>query len=348
MIGAHTDSPCLRVKPVSKKQSEGFLQVGVETYGGGLWHTWFDRDLSIAGRAMVKTSKGQITQKLVKIDRPSRNFAESSLLEEAYVVLVLRIPSLAIHLDRQETFSFNKETQLFPIAGLVSAELNRESPQLDKNEGSTSEEMVPFKKPTERHHPYLVELIAKEAEVDPIDVVDFEMVLFDTQKSCIGGMNEELMFSPRLDNLCMSFCSVAGLINSVSSPNSLHDETAIRLIALFDHEEIGSNTAQGADSNVLPTIIRRLSVLGKDAGTTAYEQSLASSFLISAGKYFRISWPLVHVRLRSRGFSTRGRASKPCLLFKKFFEMTRLTLVSRYGSFRKPKLCGQVRVRPQA
>ena len=76
MIGAHTDSPCLRVKPVSKKHSEGFLQVGVETYGGGLWHTWFDRDLSIAGRAMIRTSEDQITQKLVKIDRPSRAFAE--------------------------------------------------------------------------------------------------------------------------------------------------------------------------------------------------------------------------------------------------------------------------------
>ena len=129
----------------------------------------------------------------------------------------------------------------------------------------------------------MVELIAKEAEVDPSSVVDFELVLYDTQKSCVGGINEELMFSPRLDNLCMSFCSTMGLIQSVNAPDSLKDESSIRLISLFDHEEIGSNTAQGADSNVLPTIIRRLSVIGaQDAATTAYEQSLASSFLVSA------------------------------------------------------------------
>ena len=144
-------------------------------------------------------------------------------------------------------------------------------------------ELSALKPPLTRHHAYLVELIANEAKVQPDEVVDFELVLYDTQLACVGGLNEELLFSPRLDNLCMSFCSMMALIKSVSSSEALDDESAIRLIALFDHEEIGSNTAQGADSNLLPSILRRLSVLGSDdAGSTAYEESLAASFLISA------------------------------------------------------------------
>jgi len=203
--------------------------------------------------------------------------------------VVLRIPTLAIHLDRQETFSFNKETQLFPIAGLVAAELSRQGKTDDKPTVSTPESedapFYPLKAPVDRHHPYIVELIAKEAGVEDADVVDFEMVLYDTQKPCVGGLNEELIFSARLDNLEMTYCSTMALIMSVAAPDSLDEESSIRLISLFDHEEIGSNTAQGADSNLLPAIVRRLSVLTDDEvepSNTLYEQTLASSFLVSA------------------------------------------------------------------
>ena len=274
MIGAHTDSPCLRIKPVSKSQSEGYLQVGVETYGGGIWHTWFDRDLSVAGRVMVRTSAGGFEQKLVRIDRP-----------------ILRIPTLAIHLERQDDFKFSKETQLFPIAGLVAAELNRQGVSSDEaeNDGksSDSKDFAPLAAMGERHHPYIIELVATEAGAKPEEVIDFELLLYDTQKSCIGGLNGELMFSPRLDNLGMTYCSMQALIESISDEHSLKEESSIRLISLFDHEEIGSNTAQGADSNLLPAVLRRLSVLlpalrDPTDYTTAFEQTLSTSFLISA------------------------------------------------------------------
>ncbi|RMZ69384.1 aspartyl aminopeptidase [Pyrenophora seminiperda CCB06] len=283
MIGAHTDSPCLRIKPVSKRQGDGFIQVACETYGGGLWHTWFDRDLSIAGRAMVRTKDGSIEQRLVKVERP-----------------ILRIPTLAIHLDRQENFQFNKETQLFPIAGLVAAELNRQgkTDAPEQSSGPTNEAEGPFEPleaPTARHHPYIVDIIAQEAGAEPSDIVDFEMVLYDTQKSVIGGLNSELIFSARLDNLMMTYCSVEGLVKSLSSPSALDSDSTIRLIACFDHEEIGSQTAQGADSNLLPAVIHRLSLLPASESSsdksydkveadtaTAYEQTLSTSFLISA------------------------------------------------------------------
>ena len=206
---------------------------------------------------------------------------------------VLRIPTLAIHLDRQEKFEFNKETQLFPIAGLVAAELSRQGKSGEK-EGTTAESerndsFYPLKVPIERHHPYIVELIAKEAKVEVSEIHDFEMLLYDTQKSCIGGLNEELLFSPRLDNLGMSFCAIMGLIDSLQGSSSLEKDNAIRLISLFDHEEIGSNTAQGADSNMLPSVIERLSMIeksdseeGETGADSSYYRSLSRSFLVSA------------------------------------------------------------------
>lgn len=83
IIAAHTDSPCPKLKPVSAATKAGFLNVGVQTYGGGLWHTWFDRDLSVAGRVLTRRKGQNVHQELVKVRRP-----------------ILRIPTLAIHLDR--------------------------------------------------------------------------------------------------------------------------------------------------------------------------------------------------------------------------------------------------------
>lgn len=237
---------------------------------------------------MVRDRDGSFVKTLVKHDAP-----------------ILRIPTLAIHLDRQETFSFNKETQLLPIAGMIEAELNRqgkspeaEKPVQDSDAPKTDSPFTPIKALNERHHPALVDLIASEAGVDSSSIMDFELVLYDTQKAVLGGINGELIFSARLDNLMMSYCSLTGLIHSVSSTSALDKESTIRLIALFDHEEIGSQTAQGADSNLLPAVIRRLSVLpssesdsdpgydkvasGDIDAATAYEQTLSTSFLISA------------------------------------------------------------------
>ncbi|KYK60206.1 hypothetical protein DCS_01342 [Drechmeria coniospora] len=282
IVGAHTDSPCLRVKPVSKKSNVGYLQVGVETYGGGIWHSWFDRDLSIAGRVLVRDGD-DFVQKLVKVDKP-----------------LLRIPTLAIHLHRQNSFDPNKETELFPIAGLAAAELNKGTKTEEEEEADAGsvEDFRPLERMTERHHPALLDVLSGELKVEVGAIVDFELVLYDTQQACIGGIHDELIFSPRLDNLGMTYCSVMGLISSVSDSASLDDDETIRMTVCFDHEEIGSTSAQGAMSNLLPSVLRRLSVLpghrdeSSEGGyeavghegeeSTAYEQSLSRSFLVSA------------------------------------------------------------------
>jgi aspartyl aminopeptidase len=218
--------------------------------------------------------------------------------------IVLRIPTLAIHLDRQEKFEFNKETQLFPIAGLVAAELKRQEKNKhgeEEAEVAESEDKAfsPLKAITTRHHSHIVELIAADAGVSAEDVVDFEIVLYDTQKACLGGLTDEFIFSARLDNLNQTYCATQGLIDSLTAKNALDDESSIRLIACFDHEEIGSMTAQGAFSMMLPGILRRLSVLPASSFAdssseksydkvsepdmaTAYEQTMSSSFLLSA------------------------------------------------------------------
>ncbi|KAK3301918.1 aspartyl aminopeptidase-like protein [Chaetomium strumarium] len=275
MVGAHTDSPTLRVKPISKRTANGYLQVGVETYGGGIWHSWLDRDLSVAGRVLVREGQGEgnFVQKLVKVDKS-----------------VLRIPHLAIHLHRQTNFDPNKEDELLPIAGLAEAELNKAGG--NENAEVQEGEFEPLRALPERHHPSFLTLVAEQAGVDVSQIIDFELVLYDTQKACLGGLNDEFIFSARLDNLNMTFCSIKGLISSVQS-TALDNDNSIRLVACFDHEEIGSLSAHGADSNLLPAILRRLSVLPgcttdsdrtveELAASTAFEQTLSTSFLLSA------------------------------------------------------------------
>jgi aspartyl aminopeptidase len=106
---------------------------------------------------------------------------------------------------------------------------------------------------------------------NPIEekILDFELCLYDTQPSAIGGAYNEFIFSGRLDNLMMSFCSIEALIRSLKNSESLANDPNIRLVSLFDNEEVGSNTAHGADSNLLPSTFERLSTATYDNETAA-------------------------------------------------------------------------------
>jgi len=249
IIGAHSDSPCLRLRPTTKQETKGYQQVGVQTYGGGLWHTWFDRDLALAGRVIVKQPDNTYKHELVHIDKP-----------------ILRVPNLCIHLrEDRETFKPNAETHLIPVIGTA---VNATKSQGDKTH--------------EHHHPVLMSMLSEELNCPVEAIKDFELSLCDHQKSQVGGALDEFIFAPRLDNLFSSFCSVEALIQQ-STEESLKEEENIRVAALFDHEEIGSRSSHGADSNYVEHVFHRIltSLHGKDLGDLL-EQSFRKSFLVSA------------------------------------------------------------------
>lgn len=285
IVGGHTDSPNFHVKPVSKRESEGYLQVRVESYGGGLWHTWFDRDLTLAGRVIVREgSDGDETFKtrLVHVKRA-----------------LLRIPTLAIHLDRavSEGFKFSKEEQTVPIMGLKSAAEDALNASAASSSGEPQREDAVTGTPlmTQKHHSVLLDLLAKELGCSVAAIQDFELSLADTQAAALGGIHNEFVFAPRLDNQMTCFCATTAMINAhggeAGGPSTLTNSRSIRAIALFDNEEVGSVSTHGADSNLLASLVRRLSSIrvvspstaANEAGAgTAYERALQRSFLISS------------------------------------------------------------------
>jgi aspartyl aminopeptidase len=188
--------------------------LNTDPYGGGLWHTWFDRDLGIAGKVILKSENGGLFTRLLRIDSP-----------------VARIPNLAIHLtDRSTPFSPNLHEHCKAILTMESSSINCES-------SSDSQE---------RLHPFLLQLVSDKLCVSPDVIVDMELQLIDIQPPTLGGANNELLFSGRLDNLCSSYQCLRALIDGASE--DLVSQENIRLITLFDHEEVGSGSCVGAGS----------------------------------------------------------------------------------------------------
>ncbi|CAO1634017.1 unnamed protein product [Sympodiomycopsis kandeliae] len=280
-VGAHTDSPCFKLKPVTKKSKAGYLQVGVDSYGGGLWSTWWDRDLGLAGRVVVSDSAdadcGTFSSKLIHIARP-----------------ILRIPNLAIHLNRSanDGYKANVEENMVPILGLVKENIEGQmnAPATgDDGATSTTNEAVGSPTMQSKHHPTLLNILSQALNVAPEQIQDFELSLFDTQPASIGGASNEFINSARLDNLMSCFCSVEALVSSLAPGTSnLANSTSIRAICLFDNEEVGSVSTHGADSNMLPSLIRRLAGIRVNGvkvfeGTgDGYDVAIAKSFLVSS------------------------------------------------------------------
>lgn len=231
LIGAHTDSPGLRLKPKPAEKVGGMLRLGVEVYGGPILATFADRDLALAGRVNVRTADG-FASHLIRFDRP-----------------MLRLPNLAIHMNREVNdagLKFNKQTELPLLMGIAD---------------ETAAE-ARFR-----------QAISETLGVEPDALLTWELSAYDTQNGTCWGLDQEFVASRQLDNLASCHAALNALI---ATPQP----AATCLVALFDHEEVGSESAAGAGGSFVADIVARL---GSHAGLDADDQRrlLARSFFIS-------------------------------------------------------------------
>jgi len=183
MVGAHTDSPCLKVKPQPEIVKNGYFQLGVEVYGGALLNPWFDRDLSLAGRVNYLDTDGELNQLLVNFENP-----------------VAVIPSLAIHLDREanKDRTINSQKDIPPVLLKL--------PNDDKPD---------FKK-------ILLQLMQKQCDVkDAEEVLDYELSFYDVQPPAFVGLHQDFIASARLDNLLSCYTGLMSLLESSDDITSL-------------------------------------------------------------------------------------------------------------------------------
>ncbi|CAK9304991.1 unnamed protein product [Gordionus sp. m RMFG-2023] len=280
IIAAHTDSPSLRVKPISKKTNKNYVQLGIQTYGSGMWYSWFDRDLTLAG-IITSQKNSSIQFNLFNANKP-----------------ILKIPTIATHLHSyQKEFSINNEFHLVPILSLKLED--KETNETSNHQNSLTSSSDSIKKTlnqkyfSDGHDRNLMEFIANTLNLtSPHQILDMDLCLADTQPATLGGLNDEFIFAPRLDNLFGSFTAFKGFLESLKGSSSLKHETNVRVLALFDHEEVGSRSNQGAGSSFTKSVLRRLatsplSSLGDETNSDggyddAFERAIEKSFLISS------------------------------------------------------------------
>ena len=235
IISAHSDSPCFRIKPNPEMVSgDGLVRLNTEVYGGPILYTWFDRPLSLAGRVILKGK--------------SALHPMTRLLKIDNPILV--IPHLAIHFNRSvnEGNPLSKQKDMLPI-------LTRISSSLEANN-------------------LLINYVAKSLDVSVADILDFDLFVYDTEKACVVGLNDEFVLSGRLDDLSMAHAAITAITEAT-------DSEATCVSAIFDNEETGSGTKQGAHSPVLTNILRRVATC-QGVDFDGFCRAVSKSFLISA------------------------------------------------------------------
>ncbi|MET9296494.1 M18 family aminopeptidase [Streptomyces sp. NPDC003077] len=231
IVGAHTDSPNLRVKPHPDTHSGGWRQVAVEIYGGTLLNTWLDRDLGLSGRLTLSDG----SHRLVNIDRP-----------------LLRVPQLAVHLDRSvnaDGLKLDKQRHMTPVWGLG-----------------------------EVHEGDLISFVADEADVPADEVRGWDLMVHSVEPPAYLGRDHELVAGPRMDNLLSVHAGTAALAAAATGGATL---PCIPVLAAFDHEENGSQSDTGAEGPLLGTVLER-SVFARGGSYEDRARALAGTICLSS------------------------------------------------------------------
>ncbi len=235
LVSAHSDSPGFKIKPQPEMLVDGkYLKLNTEVYGGPILMSWLDRPLSLAGRVLLK-SDNPLEPKHCLVD-----FRKPLLI----------IPSVAIHLNRSvnDGIELNKQVDMLPLMTCVTETLEKDN--------------------------YLLRMIAEELKIDAADILDFDLFVYEYEKGCLVGPNQEFISSPKLDDLAMVHAGLKALLSS-------QNESSTNILCVFDNEEVGSVTKQGAGSPVLRNIIERImEKLGKSQ--EEYQRAIYKSFMISA------------------------------------------------------------------
>lgn len=243
IISAHSDSPCFKIKPNAEIYGDGgVVSLNVEKYGGGILYTWFDRPLSISGRVMLRT------------DNPLAPRTRLIDLKRP----VAFIPHLAIHFNRavNEGNPLSVQKDMKPVMGYFSPE----EIEKQKNQGGL-----------------VLMTIAQELGVDVKDILEYELCLYPLEDASLAGIRNEYFQSARIDDLSMAFAALEALVATADKPSA-----ATRIMAIFDNEETGSGTKQGAHAPFLRNIMERICVCADSSTSQDFFRSIDHSFMISA------------------------------------------------------------------
>lgn len=210
---AHSDFPCLKIKPSCQMEANGYIKMNVEVYGGAILNTWLDRPLSAAGRVVLKTDD---------VMEPEIRYID--LRKPLFI-----IPNLAIHMNREvnKGVELNRQKDMIPVMALSD---------------DTDDEL---KKDT------LNRYISRELNADEKDILDYDMFLYPVETPCSLGISGELFSAGRLDNLTSVQACIKGIKKSVPV-------NGINIAVVYDSEEVGSATKQGAGSILTRSIIKRI------------------------------------------------------------------------------------------